>query len=55
MGRDLGERGAPDGALLGHRNGDLTTHYSAAEIEELQKAVDAIVEQRPGTVLRAVG
>lgn len=58
FGRRLRAAGVPletRKALLGHRNGDLTTHYSAAEIEELQKAVDAIVEQRPGTVLRAVG
>lgn len=41
--------------ILGHATGDLTTHYSAAEIEELQRAVDLLVEQRPGTVLRAVG
>lgn len=41
--------------ILGHATGDLTTHYSAAEIEELQRAVDQLVEQRPGTVLRAVG
>jgi hypothetical protein len=30
-------------ALLGHANGDITTHYSAAEIEELGLAVQRIV------------
>jgi len=38
----LSERPA---ALLGHANGDITTHYSAAEFNELKKAVDKIVDQ----------
>jgi hypothetical protein len=33
-------------ALLGHANGDITTHYSAAELNELKKAVEKIVDQR---------
>jgi len=28
--------------LLGHKNGDITTHYSAAELAELIKAVNKI-------------
>jgi hypothetical protein len=32
--------------LLGHANGDITTHYSAAELNELKKAVEKIVDQR---------
>jgi len=32
-------------ALLGHANGDITTHYSAAELEELISAVDKIAER----------
>ena len=32
-------------ALLGHANGDITTHYSAAELQELINAVEAIVNQ----------
>lgn len=41
--------------LLGHKSGDLTTHYSAPEIEELQSAVNRLCDSKPGTVLRAVG
>ena len=41
-------------ALLGHSMSDLTTHYSAAEVEELQRAVDLLVESETGTVLRLV-
>jgi len=29
-------------ALLGHRNGDITTHYSAAEVEELLEATERV-------------
>ena len=32
-------------ALLGHANGDITTHYSAAELQELISATDAIVSR----------
>lgn len=32
-------------ALLGHANGDITTHYSAAELQELINAVEAIVNR----------
>ncbi len=28
--------------LLGHRNGDITSHYSAPEIEELLEAVNKV-------------
>jgi hypothetical protein len=33
-------------ALLGHANGDITTHYSAAELNELRRAVEKIVDLR---------
>jgi hypothetical protein len=33
-------------ALLGHADGDITTHYSAAEIEELRQAAQRIVNRR---------
>lgn len=33
-------------ALLGHANGDITTHYSAAELSELIEAVDKIADRR---------
>lgn len=32
-------------ALLGHVNGDITTHYSAAELDELINAVEMIVDR----------
>jgi len=32
-------------ALLGHANGDITTHYSAAELSELIEAAERIVDQ----------
>ncbi len=32
-------------ALLGHANGDITTHYSAAELSELLNAVEKIVDR----------
>ncbi|PCH57071.1 MAG: hypothetical protein COC15_01965, partial [Legionellales bacterium] len=32
-------------ALLGHKTGDITTHYSQAEIQELIDAVARITEQ----------
>jgi len=32
-------------SLLGHANGDITTHYSAAELDELIQAVELIVDR----------
>jgi integrase len=49
FGRRLRNAGVPletSKALLGHANGDITTHYSAAEFNELRNAVDSIVNQR---------
>ncbi len=40
--------------LLGHKSERITTHYSAPELDQLLKAVDAICEQRPATVLRVI-
>ena len=34
--------------LLGHRNGDITTHYSAPELEELLDAVNRVCEEKSG-------
>jgi integrase len=34
--------------LLGHRNGDITTHYSAPELEELLVAVNKVCEEKSG-------
>ncbi|WP_018149726.1 tyrosine-type recombinase/integrase [Leeia oryzae] len=42
-------------ALLGHKNGSVTTHYSGAEIHNLIKAADSIIEdlsrQSPALVI----
>jgi len=40
--RAAGVGGETRKALLGHTNGDITTHYSAAELAELVTAVDRI-------------
>ena len=47
-------------ALLGHKSGDITTHYSAAELQELLDAVGKITESNSRktptlTLLRASG
>lgn len=59
FGRRLRAAGVPEEtrkALLGHKNGDITTHYSAAELGELINAVNRIDSSRETpviTVLRA--
>jgi hypothetical protein len=35
--------------LLGHRNGDITSHYSAPELEELLAAANLVCEEKSGT------
>jgi hypothetical protein len=45
-------------ALLGHKNGDITEHYSPAELGELLAAVNKIDVSRGApqvTLLRPVG
>ena len=39
-------------ALLGHTSDEITTHYSAAELETLLECVEKIVGARPSTALR---
>ena len=34
--------------LLGHRNGDITTHYSAPELEELLEAANRVCGEKFG-------
>ena len=34
--------------LLGHRNSDITTHYSAPELEELMAAANRVCEEKSG-------
>ena len=59
FGRRLRAAGVPEETrkvLLGHRNGDITTHYSAAELAELIEAavkIDASRETPAITLLRA--
>ena len=38
-------------ARMGHKNGDVTTHYSTAALSRLAEIVELIVDQRP-TILR---
>ena len=35
--------------LLGHRNGDITTHYSTPELEELIEAANRVCAEKSGT------
>lgn len=62
--RAAGVQGETRKALLGHKNGDITTHYAAAELKELIDAVQRIDASRetpmitllrtsPGTEIRA--
>jgi integrase len=41
-------------ALLHHLDGDITVHYSPAEIRELIEAVEKLKETETTTLLRAV-
>ena len=51
FGRRLRAAGVPNETrkvLLGHRNGDITTHYSAPELQELLEAANRVCEQQSG-------
>ena len=51
FGRRLRAAGVPletRKVLLGHRNGDITTHYSAPELEELLEAANRVCEEKSG-------
>ena len=39
-------------ALLGHKSGDVTTHYSAPELAKIIEYVERLCQERPNTVLR---
>jgi integrase len=42
--------------ILGHKNGDITTHYSQAEIQELRDAVELLTNRRKASpALKLVG
>ena len=52
FGRRLRAAGVPLEArkvLLVHRNGDITTHYSAPELEELLEAANRVCVRKSGT------
>ena len=40
--------------LLGHKNDDITVHYSPAELKELFEAVERLTESPPTTLLKVV-
>ena len=51
FGRRLRAAGVPletRKVLLGHKNGDITTHYSAPELEELIEAVNKVCAEKSG-------
>jgi integrase len=51
FGRRLRAAGVPletRKVLLGHRNGDITTHYSAPELEELVEAANRVCDSKSG-------
>jgi integrase len=51
FGRRLRAAGVPletRKVLLGHRNGDITTHYSAPELEELVEAANQVCDSKSG-------
>jgi hypothetical protein len=40
--------------LLGHKTGDITSHYSAPELAELIRAANAVLKTQESTLLRVV-
>ena len=55
FGRRLRSAGVPletRKALLGHAIGDITTHYSAAEVQEVLSAFEKLCDRREGIVIR---
>ncbi len=53
FGRRLRAAGVPletRKVLLGHKNGDITTHYSAPELEELIAATERVCEEKSGKI-----
>ena len=57
FGRRLRTAGVPletRKVLLGHKTGDITSHYSAPELAELIRAANAILKTQESTLLRVV-
>jgi hypothetical protein len=40
--------------LLGHKTGDITSHYSAPELAELIRGANAVLKAQESTLLRVV-
>jgi hypothetical protein len=40
--------------LLGHKTGDITSHYSAPELSELIRAANAVLKAQESTLFRVV-
>ena len=57
FGRRLRTAGVPletRKVLLGHKTGDITSHYSAPELAELIRAANAMLKAQESTLLRVV-
>lgn len=57
FGRRLRTSGVPletRKVLLGHKTGDITSHYSAPELSELIRAANAVLKAQESTLLRVV-
>jgi integrase len=57
FGRRLRTAGVPletRKVLLGHKTGDITSHYSAPELPELIRAANAVLKAQESTLLRVV-
>jgi len=57
FGRRLRTAGVPletRKVLLGHKTGDITSHYSAPELAELIRAANAVLKAQESTLLRVV-
>jgi integrase len=57
FGRRLRTAGVPletRKVLLGHKTGDITSHYSAPELAELIRAANAVLKSQESTLLRVV-
>jgi integrase len=57
FGRRLRNAGVPletRKVLLGHKSGDITSHYSAPELAELIRAANAVIKAQESTLLRVV-
>ena len=57
FGRRLRTAGVPletRKVLLGHKSGDITSHYSAPELAELIRAANTVLKTQESTLLRVV-